>query len=113
MDINQGGFTLSNGVITVPSSGVYMIFTTIAGNIQAVWLRIHCYSSGSASGSNIKGSAIMRTTNYTYHSCYAEALASLSAGDKIEVKQVDSAMHMNSGMDRGIRGTTITVIKIA
>ena len=34
-------------------------------------------------------------------------------GDKIEVKQVDSAMNMNAGMDSGIRGTTITVIKIA
>ena len=113
VDINQGGFTLSNGIVTVPSSGVYMIFTTIAGNIQSVWLRIHCYSSGSASGRNIKGSAIMRTTNYTYHSCYAEALTSLSAGDKIEIKQVDSGINMNAGMDSGIRGTTITVIKIA
>jgi hypothetical protein len=114
IEVNQGGFTLRSGKVVVPSAGTYRIFATISGFGTGGWLRIYCHASGVApSTDNLKGSAIMRMTYASFHSCYAEALVTLPAGYEIETYQADSGYNLNDGMPSGVHGTTISVVKIA
>ena len=109
--INEGGFTFSSGRIVVPKTGYYKVSARIAGAGQNGWLRLHAYPpSGSATTSNIFASAINRMSGITYHSVVINSsIVYLSANQIIDAKQIDSSFDLNSGMDAGIKGTSITI----
>lgn len=109
--VNEGGFTFSSGRIVVPKTGYYKVSARIAGAGQNGWLRLHAYtSSGSPTTSNIFASAINRMSGISYHSVVIDSsMVYLTASEVIDARQIDSSFDLNSGMDVGIKGTSITI----
>lgn len=108
--ISNNGFTLSGGALRVPKSGYYRISARISGFGSQGWIRVHIASNTSdSSTATIVGSGLTRMPSDTYHSVEVSGIiAYASAGQYIYARNVDSGFDLNSGMDAGVNGTTIS-----
>ena len=106
----NNGFTISGGGLRVPKAGYYRISARISGVGTEGWLRVHVSSSTSdSSPATIVGSAISRLPSSQYHSVDVSGIiAYANAGQYIYARNQDSGFDLNSGMDAGIMGTTIS-----
>lgn len=106
----NNGFTLSSGGFRVPKSGYYRITARMSGFGTQGWIRVHIASSTSdSSASTVVGSGIVRFTSGQYHSVEVSGvIAYATAGQYIYARNIDSNFDLNSGMDAGIMGTTIS-----
>lgn len=107
---SNNGFTISGGGLRVPKSGYYRISARMSGFGAQGWLRVHIASSTSdSSASTVVGSGIVRFASGQYHSVEAAGIiAYANAGQYIYARNIDSNFDLNSGMDAGIMGTTIS-----
>lgn len=106
----NNGFTISSGGLRVPKSGYYRITARMSGFGSQGWIRVHVASSTSDSTTaTIVGSGLVRLASSQYHSVeVAGVIAYANAGQYIYARNVDSGFDLNSGMDAGIMGTTIS-----
>lgn len=107
---SNNGFTISGGGLRVPKSGYYRITARMSGFGTQGWIRVHIASSTSdSSASTVVGSGILRLASGQYHSVEAAGIiAYANAGQYIYARNIDSGFDLNSGMDAGIMGTTIS-----
>lgn len=106
----NNGFTISSGGLRVPKSGYYRITARMSGFGAQGWLHIHVASSTSDSTTaTIVGSGLVRLASSQYHSVeVAGVIAYANAGQYIYARNADSGFDLNSGMDAGTMGTTIS-----
>ena len=108
---NNGGYSLSNGGIKIPASGIYEIEAQMSGSLEQNkgWIAIskNTVTNYIATGLNRNGSGL------SYNSVHVSRVAvQLLQNDVVFLYTLDSISNVNGGLD-GKPATFITVKKVA